>query len=61
MWRYSFQERGCLIPLTEFAEAEGEKGSQQDPGLVLATRRPGAGGGWPLARHARVGPPILWS
>lgn len=23
MWRYSFQERRCLIPLTAFAEAEG--------------------------------------
>lgn len=28
MWRYSFQERRCLIPITEFAEAEGEKGSK---------------------------------
>jgi putative SOS response-associated peptidase YedK len=28
MWRYSFQERRCLIPVTEFAEAEGEKGSK---------------------------------
>jgi putative SOS response-associated peptidase YedK len=27
MWRYSFAERRCLIPVTEFAEAEGEKGS----------------------------------
>lgn len=27
MWRYSFQERRCLIPVTEFAEAEGEKGA----------------------------------
>ena len=26
MWRYSFQERPCLIPVTEFADAEGEKG-----------------------------------
>jgi len=26
MWRYSFQERRCLIPVTAFAEAEGEKG-----------------------------------
>lgn len=25
LWRYSFQERRCLIPVTEFAEAEGEK------------------------------------
>ena len=27
MWRYSFQERRCLIPVSEFAEAEGPKGS----------------------------------
>ena len=28
MWRYSFAVRRCLIPVTEFAEAEGEKGSK---------------------------------
>ena len=28
MWRYSFQERRCLIPVTEFAEAEGKKGAK---------------------------------
>ena len=28
LWRYSFAERRCLIPVTEFAEAEGEKGSK---------------------------------
>src|SRR5687768_8304128 len=28
MWHYSFAERRCLIPVTEFAEAEGEKGSK---------------------------------
>jgi putative SOS response-associated peptidase YedK len=28
MWRYSFAERRCLIPVTEFAEAEGEKGGR---------------------------------
>jgi len=27
MWRYSFQERRCLIPLTAWAEAEGPKGA----------------------------------
>ena len=26
MWRYSFEQRRCLIPVTGFAEAEGEKG-----------------------------------
>lgn len=25
-WRYSFEERRCLIPVTSFAEAEGPKG-----------------------------------
>lgn len=28
MWRYSFAERRCLIPVTEFAEAEGDKGAK---------------------------------
>ena len=28
MWRYSFAERRCLIPVTAFAEAEGEKGAK---------------------------------
>jgi putative SOS response-associated peptidase YedK len=28
MWRYSFQERRCLIPVTAFCEAEGEKGAK---------------------------------
>lgn len=28
MWRFSFEERRCLIPLTAWAEAEGEKGSK---------------------------------
>jgi putative SOS response-associated peptidase YedK len=28
MWRYSFQERRCLIPVSEFCEAEGEKGAK---------------------------------
>lgn len=28
MWRYSFAERRCLIPVTQFAEAEGEKGGK---------------------------------
>jgi putative SOS response-associated peptidase YedK len=26
MWRFSFRERRCLIPVTSFAEAEGERG-----------------------------------
>ena len=28
MWRYSFRERRCLIPVTAFCEAEGEKGAK---------------------------------
>ena len=28
MWRPGFAERRCLIPVTEFAEAEGEKGAE---------------------------------
>lgn len=28
MWRFSFLERRCLVPVTEFAEAEGEKGAK---------------------------------
>ena len=28
MWRYSFKERRCLIPVTAFCEAEGEKGAK---------------------------------
>lgn len=28
MWRYSFAERRCLIPVSEFAEAEGPKGAK---------------------------------
>lgn len=28
MWRYSFEERRCLIPLTAWAEAEGKPGSK---------------------------------
>ena len=28
MWRYSFQERRCLIPVTGFCEAEGERGAK---------------------------------
>jgi putative SOS response-associated peptidase YedK len=26
MWKFSFEERRCLIPVSAFAEAEGEKG-----------------------------------
>jgi len=28
LWRYSFQARRCLIPVSAFAEAEGEKGAK---------------------------------
>jgi len=32
MWRYSFQERRCLIPVSAFAEAEGTKDPRPAPG-----------------------------
>ena len=31
MWRFSFQERRCLIPVSAFA-AEGERGAKSAPG-----------------------------
>jgi putative SOS response-associated peptidase YedK len=35
MWRYSFEERRCLIPLTAWAEAEGPKGAMTRTWLTL--------------------------
>lgn len=35
MWRYSFEERRCLIPLTAWAEAEGQKGAMTRTWLSL--------------------------
>ena len=35
MWRYSFAERRCLIPVTQFAEAEGERGAKTRTWLCL--------------------------
>ena len=37
MWRYSFAERRCLIPLTAFAEAEGMKATRRGHGSALLT------------------------
>ena len=34
-WRYSFEERRCLIPLSAWAEAEGPKGSKTRTWLSL--------------------------
>ncbi len=34
-WRYSFQERRCLIPLTAWAEAEGPRGGKTRTWLNL--------------------------
>ncbi|MGB3710717.1 MAG: SOS response-associated peptidase family protein [Erythrobacter sp.] len=34
-WRYSFEERRCLIPLTAWAEAEGSKGAKTRTWLSL--------------------------
>ena len=36
MWRYSFEERRCLIPLTAWAEAEGAKGAKTRTWLRVA-------------------------
>ena len=38
MWRYSFEERRCLIPLTAWAEAEGAKGAMTRTWLSLPDR-----------------------
>ncbi|MEL7831819.1 SOS response-associated peptidase family protein [Citromicrobium bathyomarinum] len=35
MWRYSFEERRCLIPLTAWAEAEGKRGAMTRTWLSL--------------------------
>lgn len=37
-WRYSFEERRCLIPLTAWAEAEGRRGSMTRTWLSLPDR-----------------------
>jgi putative SOS response-associated peptidase YedK len=39
MWRYSFAERRCLIPVSAFAEAEGGKAPRRAPGSRCRTRR----------------------
>ncbi len=38
MWRYSFEERRCLVPVSEFAEAEGAKGAKTRTWLSLPDR-----------------------
>ncbi|MXO75008.1 hypothetical protein GRI40_07215 [Altererythrobacter aerius] len=38
MWRYSFEERRCLIPMTGWAEAEGPKGAMTRTWLRLPDR-----------------------
>jgi putative SOS response-associated peptidase YedK len=35
MWRFSFEARRCLIPVSEFAEAEGEKGAKTKTWFTL--------------------------
>lgn len=35
MWRYSFEERRCVIPLTAWAEAEGKRGAMTRTWLSL--------------------------
>lgn len=46
MWRYSFEERRCLIPLTAWAEAEGPKGSKTRTWLSLDDELFAAAGIW---------------
>jgi putative SOS response-associated peptidase YedK len=58
MWRFSFQERRCLIPVSAFAEAEGEKGAK-DANLVHAAQRIVVRCSWPVARHTRMGTGLL--
>ena len=38
MWRHSFTERRCLIPLTAWAEAQGEKGAMTRTWMTLPSR-----------------------
>lgn len=38
MWRYSFAERRCLIPLTAWAEAQGPRGNMTRTWLSLPDR-----------------------
>lgn len=45
MWRYSFEERRCLIPMTAWAEAEGPKGSMTRTWLTLPDGEPFAAAG----------------
>ena len=40
MWRYSFAERRCLIPVSAFAEAEGEKGAKTRTWFTLPGEDP---------------------
>ena len=37
-WRYSFEERRCLIPLEAFAEAEGQRGQMTRTWITLPDR-----------------------
>lgn len=41
MWRYSFEERRCLIPTTAWAEAEGPRGAMTRTWLSLPDRPDG--------------------
>lgn len=36
-WRYSFEERRCLIPVTRFAEAEGARGAMTRTWFSMGT------------------------
>jgi putative SOS response-associated peptidase YedK len=55
MWRYSFEERRCLIRVAQFAWAEAEKGAKTRTWISLADQPLFAPVGI-SARHAGVGP-----
>lgn len=54
MWRHSFLERRCLVPMSEFAEAEDEKGSKTRACFTLPDEPVFAVAN--LERHGRAGP-----
>ena len=58
MWKHSFAERRCLIPVTQLAEAEGAK-RVNDPHLVQAAQEAGVRRRRDPARHQRVGPDLF--
>jgi len=61
MWRYSFAERRCLIPVSAFAEAEGEKGAKTRTWFTLPREDPFAVAGlWRGSEADPGGHPYEW-